>query len=82
MRGAHAQDYATIRIRDVARVKSAKFLLTKTKMEFCAVRPGYISSFGVHIPVHHKLGRIFKSNDDKLNLLNTVASGKATGQEV
>ena len=40
LRGVYYEDFATLRMRDITRVKSPKFIMAKSKLEFVLVRPG------------------------------------------
>ena len=43
LRGAYYHDFSTMRVRDFAKVKAPKMIMTRSRIEFAAVRPGVIA---------------------------------------
>ena len=71
MRGAYYQDFATIRVRDFAKVKAAKLVMTRTLVECALVRPGTIDTGSCDAS--------FKTLNE-FKLLGVVASKKIKGE--
>ena len=72
-RGAFYNDHLSLRTRDFARVKSPKMLMTRTKVEISAIRPGNVTTNGAASSIRVDEGR--------LNLLETVAVQKSRGNK-
>ena len=71
LRGCYYNDFSTVRIRDMARVKSPKMMLCKSKIELSLVRPGLIAA-------QDKVASV-KMNEERMDLLKITAIAKARG---
>ena len=71
MKGAFYDDFSSLRVQDLAVVKSSKMLITKTKIEFTAVRPGSLTPDGADSSL--------RFDEDRLKLLDVVVLQKAKG---
>ena len=61
----------SLRTRDFARVKAAKMVMTRTKIELACIRPGNVTENGAAASIRVDEGR--------LNLLETVVVQKSKG---
>ena len=61
----------SIRVQDLAKIKGNKLVLSKTKLELAAVRPGALSDDGVDESIRY--------DEDRLKLLRVLVSEKAKG---
>ena len=71
MRGAYYQDFATVRVRDFAKVKAPKLVMTRTLIECALVRPGIINTRNVDASA---------KTLSEFKLLGVVASKKIRGK--
>ena len=72
-RGAYYNDLLTLRTRDFARLKAAKMVMVRTKVEIACIRPGNVTENGCAASI--------KVDEGRLNLLETVAVQKSKGNE-
>ena len=72
LRGAFFNDYNTVRVRDVARIKSTKMLVCRTLVEASLIRPGVVETDDKDASV--------KMNEDRLNSLRITGVSKAKGK--
>ena len=61
----------SIRVQDLAKIKGNKLVLSKTKLELAAVRPGALSDDGIDESIRY--------DEDRLKLLRVLVSEKAKG---
>ena len=71
IKGAFYDDRAAIRDQDLEKIKANKLILTKTKLEFVAVRPGSLTVDGKDASV--------KVDEDRITLLRVVTIEKVKG---
>ena len=72
MKGAFYDDFSSLRVQELAMVKSSKMVLTKTRVEFSAVRPGSLTPDGADSSLRY--------DEDRLKLLDVVVMQKAKGK--
>ena len=65
-------DHATIRIQEMAKLKSNRLLMTRSKVEFTLIRPGLLTEDGADNTI--------KSDEDRLKLLDVIITQKVKGQ--
>ena len=70
LKGAYYDDFATCRIRDMAKIKASKMLMVKTKCEIALVRPGAIPDMN---------SSQFERSEINLYLLDTYLVQKIKG---
>ena len=73
IKGAYFEDFSTLRVQDLSKIKSTKMIMTKTRVELSLIRPGVLSDDG-------RDGTI-RCTEDKLRLLDVVAVVKIRGND-
>ena len=74
IRGAYYDDHATIRVQEMAKLKSNRMLVTKTKVELAVVRPGMLTENGEDSTV--------RTDEDRLKLLDVLMTQKVKGKSI
>ena len=72
LKGAFYEDFATLRVQELAKIKGNKLVLSKTKLEIAIIRPGSLSDDGI--------GDSIKRDEDRIKLLKVLVSEKIKGQ--
>ena len=71
MRGPYYEDYCSIRVIELSKIKSSKSMLVNTKVEVCLIRPGIVTDSGEDSSI--------KSDEDRIKLLDVMLVQKVKG---
>ena len=72
MRAPYYDDYCTIRVLDISKLKTQKTVIVNSKVEIALVRPGIVTDDGTDLSL--------RKDEDRIKLLNVYLNHKVKGQ--
>lgn len=72
MKGPFYEDFCSVRVQELSKVKGNKLILMKMKVELAVVRPGTLSEDGLDMSI--------KYDEDRIKLLRVLATEKCKGK--